>query len=55
MTDLNNEARELPIDEMTIDELDSVNGGFNLIATLRSILAMIEYHSHRPVIGTTLK
>jgi bacteriocin-like protein len=27
MTDLNCEERELPIDELTIEELDSVNGG----------------------------
>jgi len=26
-TDLNCEERELPIDELTIEELDSVNGG----------------------------
>jgi hypothetical protein len=27
MTDLNNEVRELPIDEMTGEELDTVTGG----------------------------
>jgi bacteriocin-like protein len=59
MTDLNNEVRELPIDEMTNNELDSVSGGFNLITTLKIILAEINFekyiHSHHPVIGTTLK
>ena len=55
MTDLNNEVRELPIDEMTNDELDSVSGGFNLIATLRGILAEIKLRHTKPVMGTTLK
>jgi hypothetical protein len=35
MTDLNNEVREMPIDGLTIDELDAVSGGGiikNLIA-----------------------
>jgi bacteriocin-like protein len=58
MTDLNNEVRELPIDEMTNNELDSVSGGFNLITTLKNILAEINFekyaHKH-PVMGTTLK
>jgi bacteriocin-like protein len=27
MTDLNNEVRELTIEELTIDELDAVSGG----------------------------
>jgi bacteriocin-like protein len=39
MTDLNNEVRELPIDEMTNNELDSVSGGFNLITTLKNYIS----------------
>jgi bacteriocin-like protein len=30
MTDLNSENRELSIDELTIDELDSVSGGIKI-------------------------
>jgi bacteriocin-like protein len=60
MTDLNNEVRELPIDELTNNELDSVSGGFNLITTLNNILAAINFEKYvqsvraHPVIGTTL-
>ncbi len=41
MTDLNNEVREL-----TIDELDSVSGGFNLITTLKIIVANYNFEQH---------
>jgi bacteriocin-like protein len=60
MTDLNNEVRKLPIEEMTNNDLDSVSGGFNLIVTLNNILAAINFEKYvqsfraHPVIGTTL-
>ena len=46
MTDLSNEVRELPIDEMTNNELDSVSGGFNLITTLHNIIAQINFEKY---------
>jgi hypothetical protein len=61
MTDLNNEVRELPIDEMTNNELDSVSGCFNLLTTLNNIVAAYNFEQYvqsvraHPVIGTTLK
>ncbi len=41
MTDLNKEVREL-----TIDELDTVSGGFNLITTLKNIVAEINFEKY---------
>jgi bacteriocin-like protein len=56
MTDLNNEARELPIDEMTIDELDAVSGGGiikNLIAWYKLEL-LIQDMKDGHMLGKTL-
>jgi bacteriocin-like protein len=60
MIDLKNEVREVHVDEITDNELDSVSGGFNLINTLNTILAQINLEKYRNsvaghTIGTTLK
>jgi len=55
MTDLKNELRELPIDEMTGEELDTVTGGGNpIITAVVSAIAAYDKWTHSFHIATEL-
>jgi len=53
---MNNEVRELPIDEMTIDELDAARGGWSLhnVIAAWKFEQYVQYLRAHPIIATTL-